>query len=643
MDENINYNTIDDEFASLFLRELQNTRVLNLRKVNNNHDTTTQSEITQSEIDYIKSIDFNANNVNLIGNASYARYLPMETTFSSGLFDLNDIAYPPENTNDTNANANTITTINENTELNLLDRNTQQNSLSTDNFPDLESSSKNIENIISNGKFYENLGNIDNTYNNMRNLDSYGNSETFAMDLNNANLMNSDSVIVKSDPDNKNGSKTFDSSVITNNICRNPKYNISDESQILEMISKKVLSFNDFNGGSNIRLSNEKNENIDLNFDGIINGRLYIDPESFEKFTATNGHIDSISPTQLFFYRRNSISINLKIECLKRDQYGKLYFEIAGQKIPFVKMSIELSNSLRKRNNDSTDISVIKEKEDFIFNNNENDNKLTIKPNTNITLLNQPEIIITDDDLIENDNLYEVCWDQIRFKSATANNRHDATNKFYIIVINIRLFDMSDNVILQKKLESQPIIVRGRNPSFYSKKGDILLGKIKKQNNRNVKVENDIGISELPIKKRQKSSLGNKQVIDNNSSTEIANDTSENMQLKNDNQLLDFERQIENQQYLNKMNNEDINVDSEDESDNNELLLNKEDDENDDYEGEKSSYQYFKVDDNYYLPPVEVGYFPHHVHHNKQVFKPNIASTGMAKRTDSRKKYNYFM
>lgn len=109
---------------------------------------------------------------------------------------------------------------------------------------------------------------------------------------------------------------------------------------------------------------------------------------------------------------------------------------------------------------------------------------------------------------------------------------------------------------------------------------------------------------------------------------------------------------------INKNNSNNDNENMNDSSDtvnfdNSAESVNRDDDNDDNIDKEKqkqqqdetgeSSYEYFKVNDNYYLPPVEVGYFPHHVHHNKQVFKPNIIAGSYSHATENRKQYNYYI
>lgn len=71
--------------------------------------------------------------------------------------------------------------------------------------------------------------------------------------------------------------------------------------------------------------------------------------------------------------------------------------------------------------------------------------------------------------------------------------------------------------------------------------------------------------------------------------------------------------------------------------------LKDEDDSNATENKGSSSYHYFKLSDNYYSQPVEIGYFPHHVHHNKQVFNAFLANEGITNCIENRKQYNYYL
>ncbi|GMM35184.1 hypothetical protein DASC09_025090 [Saccharomycopsis crataegensis] len=702
MDMNINYNSIDDEFASLFLQELQNTRMINSEQDENRE--IVRSEQIQTEVGNANDIDLNVNagglpvnTDNLIG--SYARYLPLEATFTSNLLGFDGLSYP------------TIGEQNSQFGMMLVDQgyNNGSNGNRINNFDNVSSNKfSNLATSTDSNMMIskESVDTIAGNAESFENIDSESHNKNEPDDLISRNSLNA---MAKTNPEE---------SIVKHYQTKN------DHGITMQLISSTVLSFRDINRGKPITIKNSKNENIGLKFDGLINGRIFINPDSFKRFSECREAVNESFSTQLFCYRRNSISIafSLIFDFMKVGKGEHLFLESLDSKVELEKIRIKLSASLRKRDNNSDKFSIIKNEEEFIMQQSDSDDKI-LKFHNNSLQLNKSEATLSLEDLASTkknckQKSLNISWEQIRFKSATANNRHDAANKFYVIIIAVEFIDKQGSISSQKSFESQPIIVRGRNPSFYSNKGDILIGKNKKVLSSPI-LENSVqeNISgeaspDTPLLKRQKmetkmpldlevkmavktpNSLNNnnhgpqlrlgesgeKAITEKNNkdngavtvTSTISSTTDRNgnytasiapnypgncnaSDTANAANNATASTDIVN---INKNNSNNDNENMNDSSDtvnfdNSAESVNRDDDNDDNIDKEKqkqqqdetgeSSYEYFKVNDNYYLPPVEVGYFPHHVHHNKQVFKPNIIAGSYSHATENRKQYNYYI
>lgn len=556
----MNYNSnIDDEFASLFLQELQNSK--------SNLSLTPNQNPNEIEIDYLNSIEFNTNaqQLNSTGPASYARYLPLETTtFSSSIFDFNEFQYPVEN---------------------IISR-----SSSTFNISHLPMNSS------SNNHKAETKNPTENNMNHQKteNINNQSTDTKFNQDLN---------ILIPNCPNLPNDN-------VVNKVVGEDEYNV------LLNIAEKVLSLESIEQPSVLTMQNENNNPISLSFSGQIGGRLYISPETLNKYPDF-GSGNNTQLSQLFCYRRNSINIKLQMNF---EQLENLFID--GNLID--KLSIELSSSLIHSKQDLNITNVIKDREEFTFPNQIND----VHTNKKCLRINESKRIFTIKELLQyplQNNSLEFVWEQIKFSSATANNRHDANNKFYKIIVEVKLLNNADDTLLGKQFESKNIIVRGRNPSFYSQKGDILIGNIKRKTKTKTKVIHE---SKTPktsttntLKRKCDETIDPIPVFENEITTNPINKEPKEEELQKDD-IEDSKSPTPSLLFDEQPEQDDSNNSSSSSS-------------------SSSSYQYFKVEDNYYLPPVDVGYFPHHVHHNKQVFK--ITSTNLQHGVEKHKQYNYYI
>lgn len=312
----------------------------------------------------------------------------------------------------------------------------------------------------------------------------------------------------------------------------------------------QVLSFN-HSKPLKAHIVSSSNEPLNFNVQCRLDGKFFIDQESYQ-------NIHNNVAVDLFCYRRNIVSVITDIEI---ESEGYVLTE-SGEKIKIENIEIELTNQLVVKDK------VTREYTPADANDNLSINKMDPPEDKNTIYMNEKK------GKIPLNKKLSACWDQLRFTSATANNRHDNDKKSYVLHLKIKLLDESDKVIGETELKSNHIKVRGRNPYFFSKNGDVLV-RDKTLGNTATRRRTSSSYPEGPVKKLKKS--------------QSPVESPEN-DMKND-----------------------------------------------------STYEYFKVDKNYYLPPVDVGYFPHHVHHNKQVFKTAQLSPSVKNDPSPLKFYNYFM
>lgn len=334
----------------------------------------------------------------------------------------------------------------------------------------------------------------------------------------------------------------------------------------------EVLSFKPFDS-SNFRIVSGSDKDLNFKIQGRLDGKFFIDQDT-NKFIQHSTNISGES-IDLLCYRRNNISVILDISMESAlTDYKKFYvLSSDGNKQEFKKIKLELNNKL-----------LIKGKSDNEHNLVTVDDNISICGSDNSTGNESDEILYLNSTHEEFDletlaNKKSACWDQLKFTSATGNNRHDNDKKSYVLQVKIKFADSFDRTVSEMLLRSNKIRVRGRNPNFFSKNGDVLV--------------RDTAAGNALHRKRGSTSSQKRQFKKNKTSPKKENSSS------NDNQhgILEDKKPV-------------------------------------------STYEYFKVDKNYYLPPVDVGYFPHHVHHNKQVFK---TASPIENDSSSLKFYNYFM
>lgn len=301
---------------------------------------------------------------------------------------------------------------------------------------------------------------------------------------------------------------------------------------------------------------------IDFNVLCKLNGRFHINQGSYKKFI--NKQQQKV--VELICYRRNLASIQCAIPSNINDLFVG-YKSQEPKRVANIKVWLDCKVLKANKTKDSWIVMDKGVDDTFVVNGSAS----TSRRKVGVNYLTETHYTIPFDSVGDK---FPICWDQIRFNSATANNRHDNDYKYYVLMLNLEFLDGSYKVIGKSTYESNPIKVRGRNPSFYSNRKDVL------------------------IKERDPINIGTKRR--RNSSSPEAKQVKKKPSPVSEDKI-----------QTNSSHNDTL-----------------------------STYEYLKVDSNYYLPPVEVGYFPHHVHHSKQVFKMN---SSFKNDEHPLKYFNYFM
>lgn len=206
--------------------------------------------------------------------------------------------------------------------------------------------------------------------------------------------------------------------------------------------------------------------------------------------------------------------------------------------------------------------------------------------------------VIEDADL-RNENFFMV--KKLKFTSSTVNSLKSNTQTYYCLTVSL-IADLPSGPTVIKKLKSAPIIVRGRNPSFYNTRNDIII-KPKSPYFRssyemlpgvNVELEamtEHIPATEDTLEESSDHFLQPKAEDDVEDEPEdgIEDEVDENNSDSENESLGGMDKEASTDVYIKQIISSMGNT-------------------------EGSNYHYFPVLSVYYTPPVNVVYFPHGAH-----------------------------
>lgn len=195
-----------------------------------------------------------------------------------------------------------------------------------------------------------------------------------------------------------------------------------------------------------------------------------------------------------------------------------------------------------------------------------------------------------------------------QFKEATSNSMHvsfQTFNNFSIRLIAELRNEVEEKEVIVKELKSSPIIVRGRNPSFYHKRGDVLIDSRPAISRSSFvlseKEPSEFGRNALPVLSSGLTEQHERPPDSKNS--RLPDSPSDNSSSELTAPKSAFRRHTPTPSGAALATNLGD-------------LLDPKSFVND--KGEHTKYRYFPILSVYYLPPINVVYFPHRAHQLKQ-------------------------
>lgn len=390
---------------------------------------------------------------------------------------------------------------------------------------------------------------------------------------------------------------------------------------------------------------------IKVKFNAFLNGRFFSNDVDNNNYILARNETDRSlgkkDPKVISCYRRNFIqmvfNLNLsdfildnKVLKLQSSEYGYTITRI----IKWFKIEVFASTDMA----DVRNVPIII-KDD----NKDKDPKNELKSSMKLIPISSDEHIITfnNSTIINNeiDNYYVV--KKLQFKNATPNNGNLTFQNYYQLKVRLKAIiadlyyddymdedfsathNQDNNEIILFELNSEPIIVRGRNPSFYTERKDVLIkGRSSLTKDSFVNIENynseggedlndlndandinDINNGDFPLMENRETSA------DNNGEDEEFDPYMEGLEVPGG--LLGGSKQPE----LNteqESNSEEIQELS-DEAEGQILKTGPTLGTNPSSIDFKSlkGYNYFPISNVYYLPPINVVWFPHGAHQQK--------------------------
>lgn len=434
---------------------------------------------------------------------------------------------------------------------------------------------------------------------------------------------------------------------------------------------------------SSFKIIDKDNNEVKLKFGCFLNGRFLTNDTDNQNFMQSKADTDAkkgdvkdwntMEPKVISCYRRNYILVSLNLSLSgfstsspERPQVLKLQTKENGYLLSRVIKYFETEVSAHTNVSTSRNVPLIiyddskgKEKSKDELEIRDTDD--SVSPESyNLT---RNTITLSDSAFKNNEIDSYHTIKKLQFKNATPNNGNSAFQNYYYLKIRVSavVADLYFNDYIDEsgsygnstssevlfEFVSLPIIVRGRNPSFYSDRKDILVkGRVtnSKESYKCAAGESEKATisKEIPSSGKvdtQESKLTTTQEYKMDDSSEKKKDyssESEHVQIDDDPDKIGFDEgsqedtsddndesriRMEAMQKLNKSQkippllytattaSLGLKNTLEDIKSNNKLdLLDK----------KGGQYKYFPISSVYYLPPVNVVYFPHGVHHQNE-------------------------
>lgn len=329
----------------------------------------------------------------------------------------------------------------------------------------------------------------------------------------------------------------------------------------------------------------------------FLSGRFYTNDQDNNNYLSVTKELSSdgqkCDPQVISCYRRNFIRFNVKVQ-IKSE--SNTFFDQHGS--PIRKFRLDVLAFVDGKCRTQIPVLINKEKDPI------RDLSKNMKDSFVPFFMDTSQDIDAED--IKNENFF--CIRKAQFKTATANSGNLSFQTFFRF--HLRLTAITDNgeTILQE-LVSSPIVVRGRNPSFYQKRRDILIPSRTPTARSSFNVSEALHYMKVPHAEHT-------SYEENVSASAPEDETMSSGQIQEREGSNDGSRSKskEPEEYPNRLTptagknlNSALNL--------KELLDPKS---FVDANGEPSRYRYFPILNVYYLPPINVVYFPHGAHQLKR-------------------------
>jgi hypothetical protein len=446
---------------------------------------------------------------------------------------------------------------------------------------------------------------------------------------------------------------------------------------------KRLLDLKKLPQTNNFTIVDKNNNPIRVGFNGFLNGKFLTNDTDNCTYILTkhnsegdNSKTDipaNQNPQVISCYRRNyiQISMNMNISGLKSNTNNKIlrlqtseYGYTITRVIKYFKLEI-----MAKKQNKNSDVPIsiksVGSKKDASISSGKvsitgtkDRTSSVVDDNIIFDRIVKPEhiILLNNDEIIEQGSIDKYFLiKKLQFKNATPNNGSLTFQNYYHLIVKLLAVvadlyyddyvdeefnnglngaNSDNNEVVLAELTSDPIIVRGRNPNFYTERNDILIKgrpNISKKSfelashDKTIEDEDDdedIGEvyneenddennnDEYEVARKSDRNTGNNS--DGNDEGDegdgiIGFDEDEQEDIENVGEIEEMEEE-ENSDHTGGSTNQTSPLECTLTSDQNDLMG-------------SSKYRYFPISKVYYLPPINAVYFPHgaHQHQPKEV------------------------